>query len=164
MRSIEKDNEIKAREQHLRERQAALDEREALLLAKEADLDRVEELRRSEEEEEDLVAEVRRSEEEAIAAGKQPRASAAGNAWSTEVPRLQYVARELLRAHGKDMVIMIINRLREVFAPNITLTELQNIGGEHLVNTLVAIAAEHRVEPPALSEMIEKARVYEAPL
>ena len=75
---------------------------------------------------------------------------------SSEVTRLEFVARDLLRAHGEDAVIMIINRLREASALNITLTELQNIGGEHLVNTLVAIAAEHRVEPPALSEMIAR--------
>ena len=72
---------------------------------------------------------------------------------SSEVTSVELVANDLLRAHGKDAVIMIINRLREAFTPNITLTELQEFGGEDLVNTLVQIAAENGVEPPALSEM-----------
>ena len=57
---------------------------------------------------------------------------------------------------------MIINRLREAFAPNITLTELQDFGGEYLVNALVQIAAEHGVEPAALSDMCARvARSFE---
>ena len=64
---------------------------------------------------------------------------------SSEATRLECVARYLLREHGKDAVIMIINRLREAFAPNITLTELQDIGGEDLIITLVQIAAENGV-------------------
>ena len=72
---------------------------------------------------------------------------------SSEVTSVELVANDLLRAHGKDAVIMIINRLREASALNITLTELQNIGGEDLVNTLVQIATEHGVKPPELSEM-----------
>ena len=73
---------------------------------------------------------------------------------SSEVTSVELVANDLLRAHGKDAVIMIINRLREASALNITLTELQNIGGEDLVNALVQIATEFGVEPPELSEMI----------
>ena len=157
----ELEDEIKSRQQRLREQHVALDERQARLDALEADLDKVAELRRLDEEEE--VAEVRRAKEEepdpertrseAVAAGNQPRLSAADNARSTEVPRLQYVARDLLRAHGKDAVIMIINRLREAFAPNITLAELQDFGGEDLVNTLVQIAAENGVEPAELQDI-----------
>ena len=72
---------------------------------------------------------------------------------SSEATRLECVARDLLREHGKDAVFMITDRLREAFAPNITLTELQDIGGEDLVTTLVHIAAENGVEPPSLLEM-----------
>ena len=143
----ELEDEIEARQQLLLERQVALDAREARLLALEADMDRVDELLRLDEEE--VVAEVRRSKEEepqpdrtrseAVAAGKQPR--------------LQYVARDLLHAHGKDAVIIIINKLREAFAPTMTLTELQEFGGEDLVDALVLIAAENGVEPAELQEM-----------
>ena len=70
-----------------------------------------------------------------------------------ELESLECVARDLLCEHGKDVVIVIINRLREVFPRNITLTNLHDIGGEDLVITLVQIAAENGVEPPSLLEM-----------
>ena len=73
---------------------------------------------------------------------------------SSEATRLKCVARDLLREHGKDAVFMITDRLREAFAPNITLTELQDIGGEYLIITLVQIAAENGVEPPSLLNMV----------
>ena len=135
----ELEDEIEARQQLLLERQVALDAREARLLALEADMDGREE----------VVAEVRRSKEEepqpdrtrseAVAAGKQPR--------------LQYVARDLLHAHDKDAVIIIINKLREAFAPTMKLTELQEFGGESLVDALVQIAAESDVDPAELQEI-----------
>ena len=136
----------------------------------ESEEEEVAEVRQSEEEE----PEPERTRSEAVAAGKQHRASAAASGsisdaayessedcpgqvepsfHSAERTRLEIVAKELLRAHGKYAVIMIINRLREAFAPNITQTELQDIGREDLVNTLVQIAAENCVEPPDLSEM-----------
>ena len=58
----ELEDEIKARQQRLRERHVALDARQARLDALEADLDKVAELRRLDEEEE--VVEVRRAKEE----------------------------------------------------------------------------------------------------
>ena len=70
-----------------------------------------------------------------------------------ELESLECVARDLLCEHGKDMVIVIINKLREVFPRNITLTNLHDIGGEDLVIILVQIAAENGVEPPSLLEM-----------
>ena len=70
-----------------------------------------------------------------------------------ELESLECVARDLLCEHGKDVVIVIINRLREVFPRNITLTNLHDIGGEDLVIILVQIAAENGVEPPSLLEM-----------
>ena len=69
-----------------------------------------------------------------------------------ELESLECVARDLLCEHGKDVVIVIINRLREVFPRNITLN-LHDIGEEDLVITLVQIAAENGVEPPLLLEM-----------
>ena len=69
-----------------------------------------------------------------------------------ELESLECVARDLLCEHGKDVVIVIINRLREVFPRNITLN-LHDIGEEDLVITLVQIAAENCVEPPLLLEM-----------
>ena len=83
--------------------------------------------------------------------GDHPRDVIPGH--SSEVTRLECVARDLLREHGKDAVFMITDRLREAFAPNITLTELQDIGGEDLIITLVQIAAENGVEPPSLLNM-----------
>ena len=70
-----------------------------------------------------------------------------------ELESLECVARDLLCEHGKDVVIVIINKLREVFPRNITLTNLHDIGEEDLVITLVQIAAENGVEPPLLLEM-----------
>ena len=70
-----------------------------------------------------------------------------------ELESLECVARDLLCEHGKDVVIVIINKLREVFPRNITLTNLHDIGGEDLVIILVQIAAENGVEPPSLLEM-----------
>ena len=71
-----------------------------------------------------------------------------------ELESLECVARDLLCEHGKDVVIVIINRLREVFPRNITLTNLHDIGEEDLVITLVQIAAENGVEPPSLLNMV----------
>ena len=70
-----------------------------------------------------------------------------------ELESLECVARDLLCEHGKDVVIVIINKLREVFPRNITLTNLHDISGEDLVIILVQIAAENGVEPPSLLEM-----------
>ena len=165
--------EIKARLERVRKREEDLDGRLALLVAKEHDVDQA----ALERQLKDLEAE----RLEAIATGKHGRASAAASGSPqppisdaadddessedcrghvelgfdlSEVTRLDYVAKNLFQTHGKDAVIMIINRLREASALNITLTELQNIGGEDLVNTLVQIATEFGVEPPELSEMI----------
>ena len=69
-----------------------------------------------------------------------------------ELESLECVARDLLCEHGKDVVIVIINRLREVFPRNITLN-LHDIGEEDLVITLVQIAAENCVGAADLSEM-----------
>ena len=146
--------------------EADLDARETRLRALEADLD-------------ELDLEAVRQRSEAIAAGMHGRASAAASGSaappnsgaedernehsrgqvepsfdSSKVTSVELVANDLLPAHGKDAVIMIINRLREASALNITVTELRNIGGEDLVNTLVQIATEFGVEPPELSEMI----------
>ena len=66
------------------------------------------------------------------------------------------MAKCLFKTHGKDAVIKIINGLRETFASNITLTDLQGIGGEDLVKILVQIAADNYVEAAALSEMIAR--------
>ena len=75
---------------------------------------------------------------------------------SSEVDRLDCVAKCLFKTHGKDAVIKIINGLRETFPSNITLTDLQGIGGEYLVKILVQIAAGNYVEAAALSEMIAR--------
>ena len=109
----------------LREQQAARDAREARLRALEADLD-------------DCALEADLDAREARV---------------LELESLECVARDLLCEHGKDVVIVIINRLREVFPRNITLTNLHDIGGEDLVIILVQIAAENGVEPPSLLEM-----------
>ena len=66
------------------------------------------------------------------------------------------MAKCLFKTHGKDAVIKIINGLRETFASNITLTDLQGIGGEDLVKILVQIAADNDVEAADLSEMIAR--------
>ena len=135
------DAEIAAREQLCREGEAALAAREARLLALERELGIGEA----------IEAQPPISEKAGGPRGDHPRDVIPGH--GSEVTRLECVARDLLREHGKDAVIMMINRLREAFAPNITLTELQDIGGEDLVKTLVQIAAENRVEAAALSEM-----------
>ena len=171
MRSSEAD-EIEAR---LRKREEDLDARLALVIAKADDLDQAEQGRQLK----DLEAERR----EAIATGKHGRASAAASGSpqppisdaagddesskdcpgqvepsfdSSEVDRLDCVAKCLFKTHGKDAVIKIINGLRETFPSNITLTDLQGIGGEDLVKILVQIAADNYVEAAALSEMIAR--------
>ena len=47
----------------------------------------------------------------------------------------------------------MINMLRESFAPNMTLAELQDFGGEDLVDALVHIEAENCVDPVDMQEM-----------
>ena len=174
MRSSEAD-EIEARLARARKLEEDLDARLALVIAKADDLDQAEQERQLK----DLEAERR----EAIATGKHGRASAAASGSpqppisdaadddessedcrgkvepgfdSEEVARLDYVATNLFQTHGKDAVIKIINGLRETFASNITLTDLQGIGGEDLVKILVQIAADNYVEAAALSEMIAR--------
>ena len=63
------------------------------------------------------------------------------------------MAKCLFKTHGKDAVIKIINGLRETFPSNITLTDLQGIGGGDLVKILVQIAAGNCVGAADLSEM-----------
>ena len=167
--------EIKARLERVRKREEDLDGRLALLVAKEHDVDQA----ALERQLKDLEAERR----EAIATGKHGRASAAASGSpqppisdaagddesskdcpgqvepsfdSSEVDRLDCVAKCLFKTHGKDAVIKIINGLRETFPSNITLTDLQGIGGEDLVKILVQIAAGNYVEAAALSEMIAR--------
>ena len=166
MRSSEAD-EIEARLARARKREEDLDARLALVIAKEDDLDQAARERQLK----DLEAERR----EAIATGKHGRASAAASGSpqppisdaadddesgqvepsfdSSEVDRLDCVAKYLFKMHGKDAVIKIINWLRETFASNITLTDLQGIGGEDLVKILVQIAAGNCVGAADLSEM-----------
>ena len=174
MASSEAD-EIKAGLERVRKREEDLDGCEALLVAKEYDVDQAALKRQLK----DLEAE----RLEAIATGKHGRASAAASGSpqppisdvadddersedcrghvepgfdSSEVTRLDYVAKNLFQTHGKDAVIKIINGLRETFPSNITLTDLQGIGGEDLVKILVQIAAGNYVEAAALSEMIAR--------
>ena len=174
MHSSEAD-EIEARLERVRKREEDLDGRLALLVAKEHDVDQA----ALERQLKDLEAERR----EAIATGKHGRASAAASGSpqppisdaagddesskdcpgqvepsfdSSEVDRLDCVAKCLFKTHGKDAVIKIINGLRETFPSNITLTDLQGIGGEDLVKILVEIAAGNYVEAAALSEMIAR--------
>ena len=174
MRSSEAD-EIEARLARARKLEEDLDARLALVIAKEDDLDQAKQERQLK----DLEAERR----EAIATGKHGRASAAASGSpqppisdaagddesskdcpgqvepsfdSSEVDRLDCVAKFLFKTHGKDAVIKIINGLRETFPSNSTLTDLQGIGGEDLVNILVQIAADNYVEAAALSEMIAR--------
>ena len=177
MRSLENDG-IDAREhleQRVRKLEEDLDACVARVLALKADLEQAAQWRQSE----DLEAERR----EAIATGKHGRASAAASGSpqppisdaagddesskdcpgqvepsfdSSEVDRLDCVAKCLFNTHGKDAVIKIINGLRETFPSNITLTDLQGIGGEDLVKILVQIAADNYVEAAALSEMIAR--------
>ena len=64
------------------------------------------------------------------------------------------MAKCLFKTHGKDAVIKIINGLRGTFPSNITLTDLQGIGGEDLIKIMVQIAADNDVEAADLSEMI----------
>ena len=168
-------DENEARLERVRKREEDLDGCEALLVAKEYDVDQAALKRQLK----DLEAE----RLEAIATGKHGRASAAASGSpqppisdaadddessedcrgqvepgsdSSEVARLDYVATNLFQTHGKDAVIKIINGLRETFASNITLTDLQGIGGEDLVKILVQIAADNYVEAAALSEMIAR--------
>ena len=174
MASSEAD-EIKARLERVRKREEDLDGRLALLVAKEHDVDQA----ALERQLKDVEAERRK----AIATGKHGRASAAASGSpqppisdaagddesskdcpgqvepsfdSSEVDRLDCVAKCLFKTHGKDAVIKIINGLRETFASNITLMDLQGIGGEDLVKILVQIAADNYVEAAALSEMIAR--------
>ena len=168
-------DENEARLERVRKREEDLDGRLALLVAKEHDVDQA----ALERQLKDLEAE----RLEAIATGKHGRASAAASGSpqppisdaagddesskdcpgqvepsfdSSEVDRLDCVAKCLFKTHGKDAVIKIINGLRETFASNITLTDLQGIGGEDLVKILVQIAADNYVEAAALSEMIAR--------
>ena len=167
--------EIKARLERVRKREEDLDGRLALLVAKEHDVDQAARERQLK----DLEAE----RLEAIATGKHGRASAAASGSpqppisdaagddesskdcpgqvepsfdSSEVDRLDCVAKCLFKTHGKDAVIKIINGLRETFPSNITLTDLQGIGGEDLIKILVQIAADNYVEAADLSEMIAR--------
>ena len=136
------DAEIAAREQPCREGEAALAAREARLLALERELG---------------IGEAIEAQPPISDAAVENSVVSWGHVGlsfdSSEATRLECVARYLLREHGKDAVFMITDRLREAFAPNITLTELQDIGGEDLIITLVQIAAENGVEPPSLLEM-----------
>ena len=171
MASSEAD-EIKARLERVRKREEDLDGRLALLVAKEHDVDQA----ALERQLKDLEAE----RLEAIATGKHGRASAAASGSpqppisdaadddessedcrghvepgfdSSEVTRLDYVAKNLFQTHGKDAVIKLINALRDTFASNITPTDLQDMGGEDLVKILVQIAAGNCVGAADLSEM-----------
>ena len=164
--------EIEARLERVRKREEDLDGRLALLVAKEHDVDQA----ALERQLKDLEAERR----EAIATGKHGRASAAASGSpqppisdaagddesskdcpgqvepsfdSSEVDRLDCVAKCLFKTHGKDAVIKIINGLRDTFASNITPTDLQDMGGEYLIKILVQIAAGNCVEAADLSEM-----------
>ena len=168
-------DENEARLERVRKREEDLDGRLALLVAKEHDVDQA----ALERQLKDLEAE----RLEAIATGKHGRASAAASGSpqplisdaagddesskdcpgqvepsfdSSEVDRLDCVAKCLFKTHGKDAVIKIINGLRETFPSTITLTDLQGIGGEDLVKILVQIAADNYVEAAALSEMIAR--------
>ena len=136
------DAEIAAREQLCREGEAALAAREARLLVLERELGIGEAI-----EAQPPISDA------AIENSVGSRGQVKPSFDISEATRLKCVARDLLREHGEDAVIMIINRLREAFAPNITLTELQDIGGEDLIITLVQIAAENGVEPPSLLNM-----------
>ena len=174
MASSEAD-EIKARLERVRKREEDLDGRLALLVAKEHDVDQAA-LKRQ-------LKDLEAKRLEAIATGKHGRASAAASGSpqppisdaagddesskdcpgqvepsfdSSEVDRLDCVAKCLFKTHGKDAVIKIINGLRETFPSNSTLTDLQGIGGEDLVKILVQIAADNYVEAAALSEMIAR--------
>ena len=164
--------EIEARLERVRKREEDLDGHLALLVAKEHDVDQA----ALERQLKDLEAERR----EAIATGKHGRASAAASGSpqppisdaagddesskdcpgqvepsfdSSEVDRLDCVAKCLFKTHGKDAVIKIINGLRDTFASNITPTDLQDMGGEDLVKILVQIAAGNCVGAADLSEM-----------
>ena len=165
--------EIEARLERVRKREEDLDGRLALLVAKEHDVDQA----ALERQLKDLEAE----RLEAIATGKHGRASAAASGSpqppisdaadddessedcrghvepgfdSSEVTRLDYVAKNLFQTHGKDAVIKLINGLRDTFfASNITPTDLQDMGGEDLVKILVQIAAGNCVGAADLSEM-----------
>ena len=164
MRSSE---EIEAR---LRKREEDLDARLALVIARQ-------------QERQGVIKDLEAERREAIATGKHGRASAAASGSpqppisdaagddesskdcpgqvepsfdSSEVDRLDCVAKCLFKTHGKDAVIKLINALRDTFASNITPTDLQDMGGEDLVKILVQIAADNYVEAAALSEMIAR--------
>ena len=174
MRSSNAD-EIEARLARARKLEEDLDARLALVIAKADDLDQAEQERQLK----DLEAERR----EAIATGNHGRASAAASGSpqppisdaadddessedcpgqvepsfdSSEVDRLDCVATCMFKTHGKDAVINIMNGLRETFPSNITLTDLQGIGGEYLVKILVQIAADNYVEAAGSSDMIAR--------
>ena len=164
MRSSEAD-EIEARLARARKPEDDLDARLALVIARQ-------------QERQGVIKDLEAERREAIATGKHGRASAAASGSpqppisdaadddesgqvepsfdSSEVDRLDCVAKCLFKTHGKDAVIKIINGLRETFPSNITLTDLQGIGGEDLVKILVQIAADNYVEAAALSEMIAR--------
>ena len=166
MRSSEAD-EIEARLARARKLEEDLDARLALVIARQ-------------QERQGVIKDLEAERREAIATGKHGRASAAASGSpqppisdaadddessedcrgqvepgfdSSEVTRLDYVAKNLFQTHGKDAVIKIINGLRDTFASNITPTDLQDMGGEDLVKILVQIAAGNCVEAADLSEM-----------
>ena len=150
------DDEFQARQQRLREREAALDAREALLVALEVEAAE----RRRQAERRSVVGEAIEAQPRIAGAAVENSEDSQGRVEpgfdSSEVTRLDYVANNLLQTHGKDAVIKIINGLRETFPSHITLTDLQGIGGEDLVKILVQIAAGNYVEAAALSEMIAR--------
>ena len=165
MRSSEGDG-IEARLARARKLEDDLDARLALVIARQ-------------QERQGVIKYLEAERREAIATGKHGRASAAASGspqppisdaadddesgqvergkrtktHSSEVDRLDCVAKCLFKEHGKDAVIKIINGLRETFASNITPTDLQDMGGEDLVKILVQIAAGTCVEAADLSEM-----------
>ena len=166
MRSSEAD-EIEARLARARKLEDDLDARLALVIARQ-------------QERQGVIKYLEAERREAIATGKHGRASAAASGSpqppisdaadddessedcrgqvepgldSSEVTRLDYVAKNLFQTHGKDAVIKIINGLRDTFASNITPTDLQDMGGEDLVKILVQIAAGNCVGAADLSEM-----------
>ena len=169
MRSSEAD-EIEARLACARKLEEDQDARLALVIARQ-------------QERQGVIKDLDAVRREAIATGKHGRASAAASGSpqppisdaadddessedcrghvepgfdSSEVTRLDYVAKNLFQTHGKGAVIKIINWLRDTFASNITPTDLQDMGGEDLVKILVEIAAGNYVEAAALSEMIAR--------
>ena len=161
MRSLDAD-EIEARSARARKLEEDLDARLALVIARQ-------------QERQGVIKDLEAERREAIATGKHGRASAAASGSpqppisdaadddeggqvepsfdSSEVDRLDCVAKCLFKTHGKDAVIKLINALRDTFALNITPTDLQDMGGEDLVKILVQIAAGNCVGAADLSEM-----------